>query len=296
MAGAAKVLCIEDEADLRADIAEELEDAGYQVVQAGDGLDGLREILRFKPDLVVSDITMPKLDGFGLLRELREKHAEFADMPFIFLSALADRKDEIQGVKLGADDYLTKPVDFEIMLARIEAALRQAMRVDEKKQREQVKLYKALMQDKPRDKSHGNEPVPEVGPVRSGLPSLRINLVGVSHKDLWALQRVLEDDGHIVTVFTSGRSYLENQENFPAHLSFVCLHTDDMQAPMIARMTQEQQGVVVLAVPAEFDDVAHQAALRSFSAVLTFPAEAEVLYGQMGEWLRQKDAGEAAKA
>ena len=286
MMSAARVLCIEDEADLRADIAEELEDAGYQVSQAGDGRSGLREILRFRPNLVVSDITMPGLDGFGLLRELRENHPEFAETPFIFLSALADRKDQIQGVKMGADDYLTKPIDFEIMLARVEASLRQAMRVDLKKQQEQVKLYKALTQ------GQDSAPLPAQDPPapKSGLPSLRINLVGVSHEDLWGLQRLLEDDGHMVTVFTSGRSYLDNQEKFPAHLSFICLHTDDMQAPMISRMTQDQQGVLVLATPAGFDDVAHQAALRSFGAVLPLPAEANSLFEQVRGWLKQKSA------
>jgi len=282
----AKVLCIEDEADLRADIAEELEDAGYQVQQAGDGRSGMREILRFKPDLVVSDITMPGLDGFGLLKELREKHPEFAEMPFIFLSALADRKDEIQGVKLGADDYLTKPIDFEIMLTRIEASLRQVMRVDLKKQQEHIKLYMALTQKE----EPAPAPVQEPPPVKSGLPSLRINLVGASHAYLWGLQRILENDGHMVTVFTSGRAYLDNQEKFPAHLSFICLHTDDMQAPMISRMTQEQQGVRVLAVSAEFDDVAHQAALRSFGAVLSLPAQAASLFEEIRGWLSRKSA------
>jgi DNA-binding response OmpR family regulator len=282
----AKILCIEDEADLRSDIAEELEDAGYRVLQAGNGHEGLREILRSRPDLVVSDITMPGLDGYGLLKELREKHAEFAEMPFIFLSALADRKDEIQGVKLGADDYLTKPVDFEIMLTRVEASLRQAMRVNQKKQQEHIKLYKALTQDS----GAAQKSARQAEPQSSGLPSLRINLVGASQKDLWGLQRILEDDGHMVTVFTSGRSYLDNQEKFPAHLSFICLHTDDMQAPMIARMTQEPQGVLVLAVPGEFDDVAHQAALRSFGAVLTFPAEPARLFEQIRGWLSQKSA------
>ncbi len=283
-----KVLCIEDEADLRSDIVEELEDAGYEVFQAVDGEDGLRAILHVKPDLVVSDITMPNLDGFGLLRELREKHRDMADMPFIFLSALADRVDEIEGVKLGADDYLKKPVDYEIMLARISAALRQAERVKQKKQAEQVKLYKALTGKVPKLLEPEIESKPE--PVKSGLPSLRINLVGRSHSSLWQFLRILEDDGHKVTVFTSGRSYLDCQDNFPAQISFICLHSDDMQAPMVARMSDDNQGVIALMVPAEFDTKDNKAAMSNFDAVQYLPAEPDELFKQMEDWLLAKAA------
>ncbi len=282
----AKVLCIEDEADLRSDIVEELEDAGYQVFQAVDGEDGLRAILHVKPDLVLSDITMPNMDGFELLRELRAKHRDMADMPFIFLSALADRVDEIEGVKLGADDYLKKPVDYEIMLTRIDASLRQAERVREKKQAEQVKLYKALTGNAPEETQNEAEP----GPVKSDLPPLRINLVGRSHSRLWEFFRILEDDGHKVTAFTSGRSYLDCQEDFPAHISFICLHTDDMQAPMVARMSDDNQGVISLMVPAEFDTTGNKAAMSNFDTVQYLPAEPDELFKQMKDWLLEKAA------
>jgi len=112
----AKILCIEDELDLREDIAEELSEANHDVLLAGDGHEGLNMILGHKPDLVVSDITMPRMSGLTLLSELREKHSKFADMPFIFLSALADQKDVLDGMKLGADDYITKPINYELLL------------------------------------------------------------------------------------------------------------------------------------------------------------------------------------
>ena len=121
----ATILCIEDEAELRDIITEVLEEAGYDVCVANDGEKGIEMILEHKPDLVVSDITMPAMDGRELFMELRENHPSFADLPFIFLSALADQKDICEGLKLGVDDYLTKPLNFEMLLATVQSNLRQ---------------------------------------------------------------------------------------------------------------------------------------------------------------------------
>ena len=138
------ILCIEDEAGLREDIVEELEDAGYTVEQASDGRTGLEMILKHKPDLVISDITMPNMDGHALLTEVREKYDQMADMPFIFLSALADSAHIQEGLKLGADDFLTKPIDFELLVTKVESHVRQMERIRASKERQFVKLYSAL--------------------------------------------------------------------------------------------------------------------------------------------------------
>lgn len=124
-----KILCIDDEADLRENVVEELEDAGYEVFEAMDGEDGLNKIISIRPDLVLCDITMPKKHGFKLVDEIRNKHVLFAPMPFIFLSALADKEHIIEGLNNGADAYLTKPVDFDILLATVSACLRQVERI-----------------------------------------------------------------------------------------------------------------------------------------------------------------------
>ncbi len=125
----ATILCIEDEDMLREDIAEELEDEGYEVFQAGDGHEGLQMIQLHKPDLVLCDITMPKKNGYQLLKEIRESYRIFDNMPFIFVSALADRERVIAGLSGGADAYITKPVDFELMQATVRSCLRQAKRM-----------------------------------------------------------------------------------------------------------------------------------------------------------------------
>lgn len=125
----ATILCIEDECLIREIIIEELEDEGYDVYQASDGRKGLEMILKIEPDLVLCDINMPHKNGYELLKEVREKHQVFAAMPFIFLSALSDKEQVVAGLKDGADAYLTKPINFEKLLATVHSSLRQIARI-----------------------------------------------------------------------------------------------------------------------------------------------------------------------
>ncbi len=140
----ARIAVVEDEADIRDLIVEELEDEGYEVATACNGQEGLAMIQRFKPKLVLSDITMPVLDGYRMLEELRNTKA-YRSTPIVFLSALADRRHIIQGKKLGVDDYVTKPIDFEFLLATIEARLREVDRMTSEKEDQMVKLYHSFM-------------------------------------------------------------------------------------------------------------------------------------------------------
>ena len=125
----ATILCIDDEALLREDIVEELEDEGYRVLQACDGNEGLNQILQHHPDLVICDITMPRKNGYELLKEVRGEHGISSEMPFIFLSALADKEHVVAGLKMGADNYMTKPVDFDVLRVKVKACLRQVERI-----------------------------------------------------------------------------------------------------------------------------------------------------------------------
>lgn len=113
------ILCIEDEDQIRSLVVEELEDAGFKTLQATNGLEGLEMILTKWPDIVICDITMPEMDGHQLLADIQLNHPEFSNIPFIFLTALADRDNLIAGLQAGAADYLTKPIDFDILLAKI---------------------------------------------------------------------------------------------------------------------------------------------------------------------------------
>ncbi|SIP98715.1 Response regulator receiver domain-containing protein [Rhizobium sp. RU35A] len=113
------VLCVEDEKDVRELIVEELEEAGMHVLQAENGKEGLETILEQRPDIVISDITMPEMDGIAMLGELQINYPQFSNMPFIFLTALADREKMIEGLGAGAESYLTKPIDFDVLMAKI---------------------------------------------------------------------------------------------------------------------------------------------------------------------------------
>lgn len=110
-----RILCIEDSHEAATLIAESLQEFGYEVQLAHDGQEGLAKILEFRPDMVLCDIAMPKLSGFQVLEQLKQLAPWLEEMPFVFLTAFTDRETELQGRKLGSDDYVTKPVDFEML-------------------------------------------------------------------------------------------------------------------------------------------------------------------------------------
>jgi DNA-binding response OmpR family regulator len=118
-----KILCIEDNRDTASLICEELVDRGFDVEAAYNGGEGLTAILRHPPDLVLSDIDMPGMSGFDLLERLTSMAPRFESMPFVFLTAFGDHDSELKGWRLGADDYLTKPVDYDVLAALITARL-----------------------------------------------------------------------------------------------------------------------------------------------------------------------------
>lgn len=117
-----KILLIEDNEAVRENTAEILELAGYEVVTASDGKKGIEELRKATPDLIICDIMMPGLDGYGVLHILM-KDPNTAHIPFIFLTAKAERSDMRKGMNLGADDYLTKPFDDIELLDAVEARL-----------------------------------------------------------------------------------------------------------------------------------------------------------------------------
>ncbi len=116
------ILVIEDQPQMRKNIAFILEMENYRVLTAADGRQGLELALAQKPDLVICDVMMPELDGHGVIQGLRG-NAPTATTPFIFLTAKGDKVDLRQGMNLGADDYLTKPVAREELLDAVKTRL-----------------------------------------------------------------------------------------------------------------------------------------------------------------------------
>jgi DNA-binding response OmpR family regulator len=120
-----RLLIVEDELPMRTALSDCLAAEGYRVLSAADGASGLERAVREKPDLVLLDLMMPKLDGFSLCAELRKLgHA----MPILMLTAKGQVQDRVRGLDAGADDYLTKPFSTDELLARVRALLRRRER------------------------------------------------------------------------------------------------------------------------------------------------------------------------
>ena len=120
-----RILIIEDEAPMRTGLADVLEGEGYRTMTADDGEAGLQRALEEKPDLILLDIMMPKLDGFEVCAELRRLGNV---MPVLMLTAKGQVEDRVTGLDAGADDYLVKPFSTEELLARVRALLRRSKR------------------------------------------------------------------------------------------------------------------------------------------------------------------------
>jgi DNA-binding NarL/FixJ family response regulator len=118
-----RILCIEDDRETIALLAEELAARHFDVITAYDGHEGFVSILKHMPDLILCDINLPLMSGFEVLERLNALTPRLGHIPFVFLTALADRCSELRGRRLGADDYVTKPIDFDILETIIKARL-----------------------------------------------------------------------------------------------------------------------------------------------------------------------------
>jgi DNA-binding response OmpR family regulator len=117
-----RILVVDDEADIRELVRELLERAGYEVVEAPNGGEGVKQLYAQQPDLVILDVSMPVLDGWETLKRIRE----VSEVPVLMLTARAQELDKVRGLRSGADDYITKPFGRQELLARVTANLRRA--------------------------------------------------------------------------------------------------------------------------------------------------------------------------
>ena len=118
------ILLVDDDALMRRSLAFHLEQAGYQVHTAANAEDAVHMVRRAPPDLVVLDIGLPGMDGLEALREIKAQH----NLPVIFLTGRRRELDEVVGLEMGADDYITKPFDVDVVLAHVKAVLRRTDR------------------------------------------------------------------------------------------------------------------------------------------------------------------------
>ena len=126
IAMAPQIMVVDDEAGVRELVCDALRIAGFETMQANDGMSALTALRAAKPDLLIIDINMPLMDGFDLVERLRSQN----DLtPVLMLSARSDRADITRGLSLGADDYVTKPFGLEELLLRVKAILRRTTKV-----------------------------------------------------------------------------------------------------------------------------------------------------------------------
>ncbi len=123
-----RILVIDDDPAISEIVATNLEMAGYDVSRADDGIKGQALALQLNPVLIMLDLMLPKVDGFTVCQRLR-RDERTADIPVLMLTALAQTQNQVEGLNAGADDYLTKPFELEVMLARVRALLRRTDRI-----------------------------------------------------------------------------------------------------------------------------------------------------------------------
>jgi len=117
-----KILVVEDDAEFINLTSTWLQNSGYEVITAGDGAEGMRRVYSSRPDLVLLDANIPKMDGWEVCRRIRD----MSDIPVLMVTVNSQKSDRLKGFTLGADDYITKPVDFHELIARIQAVLRRS--------------------------------------------------------------------------------------------------------------------------------------------------------------------------
>lgn len=118
-----KILIVDDEEDIVELMEYNLQDAGYTTLTAFNGDDAIRKAAQFVPDLILLDVMMPEMDGFQTIKAIRN-NPQLDHTIVIFLTALSDEKSEIEGLKLGADDYIYKPLKPDLIIQRVRTALR----------------------------------------------------------------------------------------------------------------------------------------------------------------------------
>lgn len=119
----AKILIIEDDGALRSDLADQLAEWGHKVQEAVDGIHGLAMLEDWQPDIILSDVDMPRLSGIHLVQALRRSKSPYSGVSLFLMSSSTSSALVVSGIKSGAEDYLTKPLNYEILKAKLQGAL-----------------------------------------------------------------------------------------------------------------------------------------------------------------------------
>ena len=248
-----RILTIEDDALMRKLIVHALERSGYEVVTASDGLEGLARAAAVQPDLIITDVMMPKLDGYQVVERLRRNPA-FAHTPILVLTAQAQLEEKLKAFEAGADDHMPKPFEASELVARVGVLLRRS---------------EATRATKFQDAATGRARLIVVHSLRggSGCSSLAVNLA-LALNNLWAQPTLLVDQ-----VFTAGQASLmldmplrrtwADVAHFPADdLDIVALQT------IIGRHASELYLIAAPTYPTEAEEPSGELIQAAFDLLL----------------------------
>ncbi len=209
----ARILLVEDDPNLGTILNEYLQAKSYDSVLKKDGKEGLDEFLNADYDLCILDVMMPIKDGFTLAKEIRRINHE---VPIIFLTAKSMKDDKIEGFKIGADDYLTKPFSMEELLMRVQAILRRTRMVTKEKQKEQFEFAGFTFNSKKQVLSFGDEEKKLTSKENELLRLLCVHMNDVLDRS-YALKKIWGDDSYFNSrsmdvYITKLRKYLKSDE------------------------------------------------------------------------------------
>lgn len=175
-----RILLVEDDSTLSMIVSETLQRDGSEVLTAGDGEDGLRKFTRHGADLIIADVMMPRMDGFEMVRRIRQTDKQ---TPVLFLTARSAINDVVEGFELGANDYLKKPFGMQELIVRIKALVGRAFRFDEAPQPEKTRF--------------------EIGDYRFNAVTQKLSHAGteteLSHREAEILKRLCENRNQVVS-------------------------------------------------------------------------------------------------
>lgn len=209
-----KILLVDDDKTLQTVLTRYLEKRGYSVRVVTSGVQGLKVFSQDPPDIVVSDIVMPGMDGLEFCRRLRAtKPGQL--VPFLFLTAKKDLEDRIQGHHIGADDYITKPFEPLELLAKIEAQLERSRRIHA----EMIRLMQKVPEDHDGENNFGDTPVEAAPPARDPVPEEDLPLTPAEARVFWEVIQGLTNKQISQRLFISPRTVQTHLSNILTKLN-----------------------------------------------------------------------------
>jgi DNA-binding NarL/FixJ family response regulator len=209
-----KILLVDDDKTLQTVLTRYLEKRGYSVRVVTSGIQGLKLFSQDPPDIVVSDIMMPGMDGLEFCRRLRATKTGQL-VPFLFLTAKKDLEDRIQGHYIGADDYVTKPFEPLELLAKIEAQLERSRRIHS----EMVRLMQNVPKNNDIDDDFDDAPVEAVAPVKDPVPEEDLPLTPAEARVFWEVIQGLTNKQISQRLFISPRTVQTHLSNILTKLN-----------------------------------------------------------------------------